>query len=106
MITSIGELRSDKQNTFLKMWKTSIDPAIRMFQDHRHLNFEIAMVLYGSGIYHTINGQLPIQPGDVFVFSSNEPHYVLQIGSGGLQVINLHFNYQFFHFLIFYLKFL
>lgn len=97
MITAIGELSSPGNDVFLKMWKTSVDPATRMFQDHRHVNFEIAMVISGTGIYHTVNGQLPLMPGDVFVFSSNEPHYILQIHDTGLQIVNLHFNHRFFH---------
>lgn len=96
MITAIGELSSKNNDLFFKMWKTSVDPATRMFQDHRHVNFEIAMVLSGEGIYHTVNGLLPIRPGDVFVFPSNEPHYIMEIHQAGLQIVNLHFNHQFF----------
>lgn len=96
MITAIGQLSSPGQNTFLKIWKTLVDPATRMFQDHRHINFEIAMVCRGSGVYHTVNGQLPILPGDVFVFPSNEAHYILQVHGDGLELVNLHFNHGFF----------
>jgi AraC-like DNA-binding protein len=37
-----------------------------------------------------------MQPGDVFVFSGNEPHCITKIFPGGLKLINLHFNWQFF----------
>lgn len=96
MIRAIGE-HITENGSFLKMWKTAVDPATRMFQDHRHVNFEIAMVLSGEGVYQTVNGPQPIQAGDVFVFPSNEFHYVLEIHNTGLEIVNLHFNLNYFH---------
>ena len=92
MIKTVGQLRQQDGKRFLKMWRTLVDPAHRMFQDHRHGNFEIAMVVRGGGLYHTLNGVLPIEAGDIFVFASNEPHWILEIHEGGLEIFNLHFN--------------
>jgi len=39
---------------------------------------------------------VPIEPGDVFVFAGNEPHWILEIGSEGLEIINLHFDHPSF----------
>jgi len=97
MITTIGQLTDTDSGQFLKMWKTDVDPATRLLQDHRHGNFEIALVTAGNGIYHTVKGIFPIEPGDVFVFPSNEPHWILKILEQGLQIINLHFNHSFFY---------
>lgn len=97
MIKSVGQLHSQSGMEFLKMWRTVVEPANRMLQDHRHGNFEIAMVVSGSGIYHTANSTYPIAPGDVFVFPSNEPHWILEIHDCGLEIINLHFNDALFH---------
>lgn len=92
MIKSVGQIGSSGGRAFLKMWHTMVDPANRMIQDHRHGNFEIALVVSGGGVYHTVSGLHPIEPGDVFVFSSNEPHWILEIFDGGLEIVNLHFN--------------
>ena len=97
MIKSIGQLNQRDGNVFLKMWQTIVQPANRMLQDHRHGNFEIAMVIRGGGQYHTVNGVYPIEPGDVFVFPGNEPHWILEIHQEGLEIYNLHFNESFFY---------
>lgn len=93
MIKTVGQIARDDGQGFLKMWRTCIDPAMRIWQDHRHGNFEIATVISGTGRYCTSAGILPIEPGDVFVFAGNEPHWILEIGSEGLQIINLHFDH-------------
>ena len=96
MVTSLGQIAHPEEHRFLKMWRTNVDPAMRLLQDHRHVNFEIAMVTAGEGVYHTVSGLHPIEKGDVFVFPSNEPHWILEIRSGGLEIINLHFSQNFF----------
>lgn len=92
MIKTVGQLRQQDGNGFLKVWHTRVDPANRVLQDHRHGNFEIAVVLRGEGLYHTVSGVCPIEKGDVFVFPSNEPHWILEIHEEGLEIYNLHFN--------------
>lgn len=96
MIKTIGQLAGGAEQGFLKMWETNVDPATRIWQDHRHGNFEIAMVVSGSGVYQTVGGVVPIEPGDVFVFPSNEPHWILEIRKEGLKIINLHFDRRLF----------
>lgn len=96
MITQLGHIADEEDDRFLKMWQVQVDPADRILREHRHINFEIATVIEGEGIYHTASGIHPMQPGDVFVFSGNEPHCITKILPGGLRIINLHFNWQFF----------
>ena len=96
MIESVGQIRRAEDGAFLKMWRTLVDPATRMLQDHRHGNFEIATVVSGKGTYSTAAGVLPICAGDVFVFCSNEPHWILQIEGEGLEILNLHFDHACF----------
>ena len=94
MITQLGLIADDE--VFLKMWQVQVDPANRLLREHRHINFEIAAVMEGEGVYHTSSGVHKMLPGDVFVFSGNEPHCITQILPGGLKLINLHFNWSFF----------
>jgi AraC-like DNA-binding protein len=96
MIQTVGQIINEEGGGFLKMWRTFVDPATRMWQDHRHGNFEIATVISGTGRYCTGAGILPIEAGDVFVFAGNEPHWILEIGSEGLEIINLHFDHPCF----------
>lgn len=96
MIIQLGHLSNADDDRFLKIWQVQVDPANRILREHRHINFEIAAVLQGEGIYHTSTGIHPMKPGDVFVFSGNEPHCITKIMPEGLTLINLHFNWQFF----------
>ncbi len=96
MILPLGQIANEENDLFLKMWQVQVDPADRILREHRHINFEIALVLSGEGVYHTASGIHPMNKGDVFVFSGNEPHCITKILPGGLKLINLHFNWQFF----------
>ncbi len=93
MIVAVGQIVREDGSSFLKMWRTLVDPATRMLQDHRHGNFEIATVVSGRGKYFTSTGVQEIGAGDVFVFSGNEPHWILEIADGGLEILNLHFDH-------------
>lgn len=96
MIQTVGQITNEENKCFLKMWRTFVDPATRMWQDHRHGNFEVATVVSGRGKYCTGSGIMPIEPGDVFVFAGNEPHWILEIGTEGLEILNLHFDHACF----------
>ncbi len=97
MITPLGNIHDPESNQFLKLWQVEVAPAERILREHRHINFEIATVLEGEGVYHTASGIHPMKPGDVFVFSGNEPHCITKIMPGGLRLVNLHFNWQFWN---------
>ena len=92
MIKEIGSTSLGSKYVAVKMWETHVDPAIRDLKEHRHLNFEIGLVLNGDGIYHTPKGSKSIQKGNIFVFTSNEPHYITKIGPEGLGILYLHFS--------------
>lgn len=96
MVTQLGFIAEPETDRFLKMWQVQVDPANRILREHRHINFEIALILEGQGVYHTTTGIHPMEAGDIFVFSGNEPHCITKIFPGGLKLINLHLNWQFF----------
>lgn len=91
MVNDIGNI-SGRDDRYLKMWEVNVGPEMKMLRDHRHINFEFTAVLDGKGVYHTIAGDEIMSKGDVFVFSSNEPHCITSIESEGLKLLNLHFN--------------
>ncbi|MBQ2237067.1 MAG: helix-turn-helix transcriptional regulator [Clostridia bacterium] len=92
MINSIGEILLQNGNPLLKMWSIHIDTRIRPFINHSHTRFEITVVDSGSGEYTTENAVYPMEPGDVFIFSSSEVHCITKTGKDGLSITNLHFE--------------
>ena len=92
MTEPIGELLLQNGMPLLKMWVTTVLPGDRPFVRHSHTRFEIMAVNSGSGEYTTENEVYPMQPGDVFVFSSNEVHCITRAGEDGLSITNLHFE--------------
>ena len=91
MSTKIGELNTQSGQPLLKMWDTVLAPCSRPFVRHFHPRFEITVVNGGSGVYTTDTAVYPMEPGDVFVFSSNEVHWITE-ATQALSMTNLHFK--------------
>ncbi len=92
MITEIGKSKLGSNHTAIKMWRVCVESGKRELREHRHINFEIALVINGSGIYHTPKGIKTIEKDNIFVFASNEPHCIIDVGADGLELLNLHFS--------------
>ena len=71
-------------------------PAHRTYSAHRHTSFEIAFFKKGSGIYCCNDKMLNFQAGDIFIFSTNEEHFISEISTEML-VMNLHFEPQYIY---------
>lgn len=71
-------------------------PARRTYSAHRHTSFEIAIFKKGRGIYCCNNKLLDFQAGDIFIFSTNEEHFISEI-SEEMLVMNLHFEPQYIY---------
>jgi len=89
MITEIGKLNLGSKHTYFKMWQVIVPGGYRGLREHRHINYEIGLVLEGNGIYRTSNGDREINKGDIFVFTSNEPHCIIDITSENLKLLNI-----------------
>ncbi len=94
MIKELGSSHLDSKYLSVRMWETHVGSAIRKLKEHRHLNFEIGLVLEGTGVYHTPKGTEDISKGNIFVFASNEPHYITEIGPDGLVILTLQFSHD------------
>ncbi len=94
MVTEIGKSKMGSRHTVIRMWEVDVEKQTRHLVEHRHINFEIALVLEGCGIYNTPNGHISINKNDIFVFSSNEPHCITNINSNHLKLLNLHFSFN------------
>lgn len=71
-------------------------PAHRTYSAHRHTSFEIAYFKKGRGIYCCNNKMLEFMAGDIFIFSTNEEHFISEI-SEEMLVMNLHFEPQYIY---------
>ncbi len=69
----------------------------RDFFEHKHINFEISIVVEGSGIYRFKDGEYRFKAGDVFVMGSNQVHCVTDIDEGNsMRFFNIQFEPRLF----------
>ncbi|MBO5203801.1 MAG: helix-turn-helix transcriptional regulator [Clostridia bacterium] len=72
-------------------------PALRTYSPHHHTSFELALFKKGKGIYCCNGKELEFCAGDIFVFSTNEEHFISRIDEE-MTVMNLHFEPQYIFF--------
>ena len=92
MEKQIGEIRSNRGDVLLKMFDVTTSFHTRPVSKHRHTQFEISYVLSGTGTYCVGNENYPIREGDIFVFSSNECHYITEVTSAPINLLTVHFE--------------
>lgn len=90
MVSEIGSIISRDNISMLNMWQVDVSEGKRPFQNHNHIQFEIAYIVEGSGKYKTLKSEYNFSAGDFFVFSSNEVHSITSIDEKNLKLINLH----------------
>ncbi len=83
-----------KSQKLCRMFCATAYQGIRMMQSHCHTALEVSVVLSGEGIYQTGDRPYSCRRGDVFLFPSNEIHYVTQIVDG-LFLMNIQFEPMF-----------
>ena len=92
MEKQIGEIRSSSGDILLKMFTVTTSFHARPISKHRHTQFEISYILSGAGTYCVGNETYPIEKGDIFVFSSNEFHYITEVTCAPIQLLTIHFE--------------
>ena len=88
----IGDIRSSHGDILLKMFQVTASFLERPLSKHRHTQFEISYVLSGEGNYCVGDKTYPMEAGDIFVFSSNEFHYITEVTSAPLKLLTVHFE--------------
>ena len=68
--------------------------AHRSYVPHFHTSFELALFKEGTGRYRCNNKLLSFSQGDIFMFSTNEEHFIEQI-TEEMTVLNVHFEFQY-----------
>ena len=65
-----------------------------MFYEHHHTALEITMVLSGGGIYATDECEFAFKDGDVFLFGTDERHWIKRLNMH-TEFLNIHFEPRF-----------
>lgn len=63
----------------LKMYESVPDSNRSLFTEHHHTEIEICYVKSGNGVFLVDGARYEIEPGKVFVFLSNQPHWIERI---------------------------
>lgn len=80
----------------MRLFNSHADNGKRPLANHHHTMIEISYIKRGSGIYTVGDRTYDIAPGDVFMFSSDEPHCITEItGGGDMLIMNVHFEPRF-----------
>ena len=80
----------------LRLFHSVVPPFRRPYEEHRHTAFELALIRTGGGVYRAGKSVYRFQAGDVFLFSSNEPHCIVEVFDGSaLDIMNLQFEPRF-----------
>lgn len=87
---------SVEEEFLLRLFNVHVPSGSREFREHRHIEFEIVLFKSGQGVYRTSYKSYSIQAGDIFLFSSNEVHYITEISNQEEMVLmNIHFEPRF-----------
>ncbi len=91
-----GTIQNGTANTLLQFYYTAVPKGHRGVREHRHTAFEIGYVRHGIGTYFVGGKTYDIEPGDVFLYSTNEPHCITNISSDeGMEIMSIKFEPRF-----------
>lgn len=92
----IDEFKDKYQNTTFKIFSSIAQVRKNSFRLHRHTEFELSLIINGSGSYNTEHGVEQIEKGDIFIFSTNEYHCITDIypskEKNSMELLNIHFS--------------
>jgi len=91
-----NSIASEGNHILFKIYHSQVNAGKRVFREHHHTAFEIALFLSGSGTYTVKNKKYHFQKDDIFLFSTNEIHCITDIEPyEPLDIINIHFEPRF-----------
>ena len=78
----IGTLNNKNNTPVCKMFISFADTRTKSYRIHKHIEFEISLILQGTGIYDTKTGTYDIRPGEHMIsaraiFSSIRPTNII-----------------------------
>ena len=86
-----------ESEVLFRLFHNEVASCKRPYRDHSHAEYEITIILAGHGTFTVGKGKhYDTHPGDVFLFRSNENHYMSVIEPGeDARTIGIHFLPQF-----------
>lgn len=94
VISSPAEQNGERD--LLRIYESEAGFSRRSFTEHHHSAFEIAYIKSGRGLYQIGGKQMDIEPGDVYLFSTNEVHCITEIyDNRPMVLLNTHFEPRF-----------
>ena len=96
MIGYRAEIPYSHGTNLLELYYSHADFGYRGLREHRHTAFEISCIKEGSGVYVAGGKKYDIACGDLFFYSTNEPHCITEIKSPeGMTLMNIKFEPRF-----------
>ena len=91
MVTNEQKLYDNDNKLILKTYHSKVYTSKRFYREHAHTACELSLILKGHGTYTTLNKDYEFSEGNVFIFGSNEPHYITKINDE-TDILNIHFE--------------
>lgn len=86
-------------NPIFKVFISNAKARKNQLRQHRHTEFELSLILFGTGNYKTQKDDFDIQQDDIFLFSTNEFHCITDIHTNNetdcMMLLNMHFSPNF-----------
>lgn len=94
--TVISSSGQNNAENLLRIYESEAGFARRNFTEHHHSAFEISYIKSGRGVYRIGGKEIDIEPGDIYLFSTNEVHCITEIHDNRPMVLlNTHFEPRF-----------
>lgn len=79
----------------VKLFHSAVEGGHRPRNNHHHTECEISAIVHGNGVYSVQNRDYDFHEGDVFMFGSDEVHFITEISSESkFEILNIHFEPQ------------
>lgn len=88
---NVNMLCDNCNNITIKTFHSKIPPQKREYREHHHTECELSLFISGSGLYSVHGITYEFQPGDIFLFGSNEAHCITEVYEN-LDLLNIHFE--------------
>lgn len=76
------------ENGLFRIYESNPTFVRRNFTEHHHTAIEISLVVKGKGMYRIHGEDVEISEGDIFIFGTNEVHWIYEI-SEPMQLLNI-----------------
>lgn len=79
MVYNENTLLDESGNIIIKTFFSRVKPQKRILRVHHHTECEFSLVISGKGEYYVHGTKYEFSAGDVFLFGSNESHFIVEI---------------------------